>query len=199
MRAWLEQHPAGRVFMAPLDATQFDVVEPDLLFVSRHRAADLLTAKHVTGAPDVVVEIGSSADAETRRDHQASPLRTIVSEMVVDLDLDVVRVYRNRDGRFDRPIELRADAGDVVRARIRRPEMRAEFSPSSAAGGDPGATPPACSTARRARHEAVSSCVSAAWQITLRSLDLQCPLPPAASTPGRSTPESSRARSPYPP
>ena len=33
---------------------------------------------------------------------------------VVDPDLDVVRVYRNRDGRFDRPVELRADAGDVL-------------------------------------------------------------------------------------
>ena len=37
IRTWLEQHPVGRVFMAPLDVvfTQFDVVEPDLLFVSR--------------------------------------------------------------------------------------------------------------------------------------------------------------------
>jgi Uma2 family endonuclease len=45
--------------MAPLDVTQFDVVEPDLLFVSTNRAADILTAEHVTGAPDIVVEIGS--------------------------------------------------------------------------------------------------------------------------------------------
>ena len=47
--------------MAPLDVvfTQFDVVEPNLLFVSRDRAADILTAKHVTGAPDIVVEIAS--------------------------------------------------------------------------------------------------------------------------------------------
>ena len=61
IRTWLEQHPVGRVFMAPLDVvfTHVDVVEPDLLFVSRHRAADILTARHVTGAPDIVVEIGS--------------------------------------------------------------------------------------------------------------------------------------------
>ena len=31
IRTWLEQHPVGRAFMAPLDVvfTQFDVVEPD--------------------------------------------------------------------------------------------------------------------------------------------------------------------------
>jgi Uma2 family endonuclease len=118
MRAWLEQHPVGRVFMAPLDVvfTQFDVVEPDLLFVSRHRAADILTAKHVTGAPDIVVEIGSPS---TRKRDETIKRRLYersgVSEYwVVDPDLDVVRVYRNREGRFDRPVELRADAGDVL-------------------------------------------------------------------------------------
>ena len=118
IRTWLEQHPVGRAFMAPLDVvfTQFDVVEPDLLFVSRHRAADILTAKHVTGAPDIVVEIGSPS---TRKRDETIKRRLYersgVSEYwVVDPDLDVVRVYRNRDGRFDRPVELRADAGDVL-------------------------------------------------------------------------------------
>jgi Uma2 family endonuclease len=118
IRTWLEQHPVGRAFMAPLDVvfTQFDVVEPDLLFVSRIRAADILTATHVTGAPDIVVEIGSPS---TRKRDETIKRRLYersgVSEYwVVDPDLDVVRVYRNRDGRFDRPVELRADAGDVL-------------------------------------------------------------------------------------
>ena len=83
--------------MAPLDVvfTNFDVVEPDLLFVSRHRAADILTAAHVTGAPDVVVEIGSPSTR--KRDETIKR-----------------RVYRNEDGRFERPLELRADTGDVL-------------------------------------------------------------------------------------
>ena len=118
IRTWLEQHPVGRAFMAPLDVvlTQFDVVEPDLLFVSRDRAADILTARHVTGAPDIVVEIGSPS---TRKRDETIKRRLYersgVSEYwVVDPDLDVVRVYRNREGGFDRPVELRADAGDVL-------------------------------------------------------------------------------------
>ncbi len=118
IRTWLEQHPVGRAFMAPLDVvfTQFDVVEPDLLFVSRNRAADILKARHVTGAPDIVVEIGSPS---TRKRDETIKRRLYersgVSEYwVVDPDLDVVRVYRSREGRFDRPVELRADAGDVL-------------------------------------------------------------------------------------
>ena len=43
----------GRVFVAPFDVvfSDFDVVEPDLLFVSTARQADVLTAAHVRGAP----------------------------------------------------------------------------------------------------------------------------------------------------
>jgi Uma2 family endonuclease len=121
MRSWLEQHPVGRAFMAPLDVvfTQFDVVEPDLLFVAKDRAPDILTVKHVTGAPDIVVEIGSPS---TRKRDETIKRRLYersgVSEYwVLDPDLEVVRVYRNRDGKFERPVELRADAADVLTSR----------------------------------------------------------------------------------
>lgn len=41
---WLSTHRLGRVFYAPLDVrfSMFDVVEPDLLYVSNERAAELL-------------------------------------------------------------------------------------------------------------------------------------------------------------
>jgi hypothetical protein len=54
VRSWLKDHPVGRIFYAPFDVvfTQFDVVEPDLLYMSSERAAEILTSKHVTGSPD---------------------------------------------------------------------------------------------------------------------------------------------------
>jgi Uma2 family endonuclease len=69
---WLKQHPVGEIFFAPLDVlfSNFDVVEPDLLYVSHERAAELLAGQHVTGAPDIVVEIASPGTRrrdETRR------------------------------------------------------------------------------------------------------------------------------------
>ena len=39
--------------------SDFDVVEPDLLYMSNARAAEILTAQHVKGSPDLVIEIGS--------------------------------------------------------------------------------------------------------------------------------------------
>ena len=118
IRAGLEQHPAGRIFYAPFDVvfTNFDVVEPDLLYMSHARAAQVLTAKHVTGAPEIVVEIGSPG---TRKRDETIKRRLYersgVSEYwVIDPDLELVRVYSNQDGQFRRPRELSAEAGDVL-------------------------------------------------------------------------------------
>jgi hypothetical protein len=50
IRAWLEARPLGQVYYAPYDVvfSRFDVVEPDLLYLSNERAAEVVTAKHVT-------------------------------------------------------------------------------------------------------------------------------------------------------
>ncbi len=118
MRAWLEEHPIGQVFYAPFDVvfSRFDVVEPDLLYVSNERMKEIVTAQHVTGAPDIVVEIGSPG---TRKRDETIKRRLYersgVSEYwVLDPALDVVRVYRREGAAFTRPVELSTEAGDVL-------------------------------------------------------------------------------------
>ena len=95
---------------------EFDVVEPDLLYLSNERAAEVLTSANVQGVPELVVEIGSPGNAEARRDDQTTLYeRAGVSEYwVVDPELDVIRVYRRDGERFGRPRELSAEAGDVL-------------------------------------------------------------------------------------
>ena len=58
----------GEVFGAPFDVvlSEFDVVEPDLLFISNARA-NVLTNKNVQGAPDLVVEVLSESTARVDR------------------------------------------------------------------------------------------------------------------------------------
>ena len=48
--------------VAPYDVvfSHFDIVEPDLIYLSRERAA-VLTPLHAKGVPELVVEIGSPA------------------------------------------------------------------------------------------------------------------------------------------
>jgi Uma2 family endonuclease len=117
LRSYLETHPIGRVFFAPFDIvfTQFDVVEPDLVYMSRERASEILTSQHIEGTPELLVEIGSPSTRKRdgtikRRLYQ----RSNVSEYwIVDPELDLVRVYR-RENAFERPTELSREAGDVL-------------------------------------------------------------------------------------
>ena len=118
IRSWLEAHPVGRVFFAPYDVvlSNFDVVEPDLLYLSNERASEVVTPKHVRGTPELVVEIGSPGTRQRdetikRRLYE----RTGVSEYwIADPDVDVIRIYRLDGERFGRAIELSREAGDVL-------------------------------------------------------------------------------------
>jgi len=116
--AWLEANPIGRLYHAPFDVvfTPFDVVEPDLLYLSNDRAADVLTAEHVRGAPDLVIEIGSPgtrARDETKK--RALYEREGVAEYwFVDPEIDVVRIYRRSGNGFARVTELSREANEVL-------------------------------------------------------------------------------------
>ena len=100
LRGYLHAHTMGEVFMAPFDVvfSQFDVVEPDLLYISKERR-EVLTTQNVRGAPDLVIEVGSPG---TRRRDETIKRRLfersgVPEYWIVDPDLDVVRLYR-REG-----------------------------------------------------------------------------------------------------
>ena len=113
----LKRQPVGDIYVAPFDVvfSELDVVEPDLLFVSRERG-EVLTEKNVQGAPDLVVEVGSPA---TRRRDEKTKLQLyerfgVLEYWVVDPDLDVVKAYRLVEGRYQRAAELTLATHDVL-------------------------------------------------------------------------------------
>ena len=114
---YLKQHPVGRAFFVPMDIvlSDYDVVEPDLQFISRERQA-ILTKQHVRGAPDLVVEVGSPS---TRKRDETIKRRLYercgVSEYwVIDPVIDTIKVYRRVDDRYVRSVELSLESGDVL-------------------------------------------------------------------------------------
>jgi Uma2 family endonuclease len=118
LRTYLNAHVVGEVFLAPFDVvfSHFDVVEPDLLYISNERRREILTAQNVRGTPDLVVEVGSPG---TRRRDETIKRRlyersAVPEYWIVDPDLDVVRVYRRENEAFSRPLELSREAGDVL-------------------------------------------------------------------------------------
>ena len=115
IQSYLEAHPIGEIFYAPLDAllSEFDIVVPDLLYLSRERAR-FLTEKNLQGPPNLVIEILSpstrSRDERLKRDLYE---RVGVEEYwLVDPLRDVVLVCRCETQRFAPPMPYRR--GDVL-------------------------------------------------------------------------------------
>jgi Uma2 family endonuclease len=116
--SYLQQRPIGRVFTAPFDVifSDFDVVEPDLLYISRERFEQIETSPWVKGAPDLVVEVGSPA---TRRRDETIKRRLyerfgVLEYWIVDPEVDAVKVFRRTNDRYERVAELRLEQDDVL-------------------------------------------------------------------------------------
>jgi Uma2 family endonuclease len=115
---YLQVHPIGRAFAAPCDVvfSDFDVVEPDLLYIAGARRDEILTKQHVRGAPDLVVEIGSPGTR--KRDETIKKWlyeRFAVAEYwVIDPEIDTIKVYRRVGERYERAAELTLENRDVL-------------------------------------------------------------------------------------
>ena len=116
LQGYLEAHPLGELFSAPFDAvlSEFDIVVPDLIYLSRERAR-FLTEKNLQGPPDLVIEILSpstrSRDERLKRDLYD---RVGVHEYwLVDPLRDVIQVYRRKLHRFGSPNVYASD--DVLK------------------------------------------------------------------------------------
>ena len=110
---YLEEHSIGQLFFAPLDIvfSRYDVVEPDLLYVSNERR-EIVTTKNIQGSPDLLIEILSESnrkyDEVTKRSLYE---RTGVGEYwIVDPVANAVRAFRrNAAGPYERATELSRD------------------------------------------------------------------------------------------
>lgn len=96
-----EENDLGEVFTSPIDLifSDTDVVQPDVLFVAKERAA-IVEHHGLTDAPDLVVEVLS----ESNRRHDEIRKRRLYERYgvreywIVDPALEQVKVYRRSDG-----------------------------------------------------------------------------------------------------
>jgi Uma2 family endonuclease len=115
IRSHLEANPGGRVFFAPLDVifSMFDVVEPDLLYVSSDRLR-ILTDKNVRGAPDLVIEIlsGSTRTVDETVKRRLYERWGVAEYWIVDPELETLRVHRRVADAFCRVGDYARETGD---------------------------------------------------------------------------------------
>jgi Uma2 family endonuclease len=109
LAAFVRREGRGRVYVAPFDVvfSFHDVVEPDILYVSKERAS-VVTEKNVQGAPDLVVEVLSATTAEIDRTTKLKLYaRYGVQEYwLVDPEQCTAEIYRREARGFERVASL---------------------------------------------------------------------------------------------
>jgi Uma2 family endonuclease len=120
---FVEERNLGRVYFAPTDVVLSDtnVVQPDLLFLSRERE-QIITYANIQGAPDLAVEIVSpSTDERDRTVKRKLYAEHGVKEYwLVDPDAMTVTILLLGEGRTSRRRASTAfEEAGVYRAKVR--------------------------------------------------------------------------------
>lgn len=114
---FLRDHPLGEIFIAPYDVvlSDFDVVQPDLIFVATAQAA-IVTEANIRGIPTLVVEILSEGNRKLdetikrqRYEHYGIP-----EYWIIDPALDQVKIYRLTDSRYGQASVLSLEAQELL-------------------------------------------------------------------------------------
>ena len=99
----------GKVYVAPFDVvfSLHDVVEPDILYVSKERAS-VVTEKNVQGAPDLVVEVLSETTAEIDRTTKLKlyARHGVQEYWLIDPEACSAEIYRRETRGFERVASL---------------------------------------------------------------------------------------------
>jgi Uma2 family endonuclease len=100
LHQFITQNNLGKVRVSPYDVvlSNYDVVQPDILFVSNERS-DIIVGPNIRGAPDLVVEVLSPSTTRYDRGYkQALYSRHGVREYwLVDPDAEIVEVLTQSD------------------------------------------------------------------------------------------------------
>src|ERR1700693_4346304 len=115
LQTYLDDHPLGLVLVSPFDVvfSQFDVIEPDILYISNPRKS-VLTEKNAQGSPNLVVEVLSQSTAKTDRTLKLKLYaRFEVDEYwIIDPEGPSAEIYRREKGGLEPAVKL--DAKDSL-------------------------------------------------------------------------------------
>ena len=104
LSAFADDNRLGEVFVSPFDVvfSQFDVVEPDILYVSKARSS-VLTDKNVQGSPDLVIEVLSPSTTKVDRTTKLKLYARFGVEeyWIIDPEGPAAEVYRREKGGLE--------------------------------------------------------------------------------------------------
>ena len=110
LRRYAKQNDSGKVYIAPVDVVLGDdVVEPDVLYISRDRM-DIAKRKRIIGAPDLIVEVLSTSTAkrDLRYKWEIYAANGVREYWIVD-PAGSVEVLKLVDGAYETHVKARRD------------------------------------------------------------------------------------------
>jgi Uma2 family endonuclease len=100
----------GEVFFAPFDIvlTEYDVVEPDLMYFGPEKAARIKPLEYVRFPPDLAIEVLSASTARIDRGRKSELLarHRVPEYWLVDPQERTMEVRMERDGGYPDPVLL---------------------------------------------------------------------------------------------
>jgi Uma2 family endonuclease len=119
----------GQVFFAPFDIvlTEYDVVEPDLIYFGAAAMARMQPREHVRFPPDLAIEVLSPSTRRIDRGRKSELLAChhVPEYWLVDPDQRTLEVRLERDGQYPDPVVLTGGAYESVTL----PGLRVEIQP----------------------------------------------------------------------
>jgi Uma2 family endonuclease len=108
LRAWSNLSQLGQPLLLPgIIFSEADNVIPDVVWISTNRLTQLMDeAGHLTGAPELVIEVLSPGTTNERRDREAKlklySVQGVEEYWIVNWQLRQVEVYRRENGLLKR-------------------------------------------------------------------------------------------------
>jgi len=113
----VQKTKCGQLLAAPTDVvlSDFDVIQPDLLYISSGRTT-IITEENIQGAPDLVVEILSDGSRKTDEIIQRKLYERykIPECWIIDPELETVKIYRLSDQGYVRSAELSLESNSTL-------------------------------------------------------------------------------------
>ncbi len=109
---WLLQIDMGKPFITPgIIFSESDAVIPDVIWISHERRSQLIDdSGHLTGAPELIVEILSNTEKDKKRDRETKlklySIQGVSEYWIGDREQQLIEVYRREQGILKKALTL---------------------------------------------------------------------------------------------
>ena len=109
---WSLQSGLGKPFITPgIIFSEFDSVIPDVIWISHERRVQLIdTSGHLTGAPELTVEVLSNTEKDKKRDRETKlklySIQGVSEYWIADREQQLIEVYRRENAILKKAMTL---------------------------------------------------------------------------------------------